>query len=247
MYLLTLKVSANEIILSSTRSSATWGCGHIGVVASFFARLNIIFYGAVVGHLFLSLTFGPTCAIKFESIWNTPILINMRNTKQLCSSSNALLLTHPCCTPSTSHCTICIAWGSRPPDSRPLWCRSAAGSNPLIPPLIAVNHKRTSCCSVFSLPAFLSQFNLDIDILDKKTVWATNSTRDAFSRWMKKPFLSEFVFDFQRVFFFFFFLPTFKWDGEWMCVFVIWKHQFAVDTCLMLWGPCSFYWGGLFF
>ena len=196
MYLLTLKVSANEIILSSTRSSATWGCGHIGVVASFFARLNIIFYGAVVGHLFLSLTFGPTCAIKFESIWNTPILINMRNTKQLCSSSNALLLTHPCCTPSTSHCTICIAWGSRPPDSRPLWCRSAAGSNPLIPPLIAVNHKRTSCCSVFSLPAFLSQFNLDIDILDKKTVWATNSTRDAFSRWMKKPFLSEFFFFF---------------------------------------------------
>lgn len=133
-----------------------------------FARLNIIFYGAVVGHLFLSLTFGPTCAIKYELNWNAHILINMCNTERSCSSSNALLLKHPCCTPSTSHCTICIAWGSRPPDSRPLWCRPAAGSNPLIPPLIAVNHKRTSCCSVFSLPAFLSQFNLDIDILDKK-------------------------------------------------------------------------------
>lgn len=164
-----LRVSENEIILSNTRSSATRGCGHIGAVASFFfARLNIIFYGAVVGHLFLSLTFGPTCAIKYELNWNAHILINMCNTERSCSSSNALLLKHPCCTPSTSHCTICIAWGSRPPDSRPLWCRPAAGSNPLIPPLIAVNHKRTSCCSVFSLPAFLSQFNLDIDILDKK-------------------------------------------------------------------------------
>lgn len=164
-----LRVSENEIILSNTRSSATRGCGHIGAVASFFfARLNIIFYGAVVGHLFQSLTFGPTCAIKYELNWNAHILINMCNTERSCSSSNALLLKHPCCTPSTSHCTICIAWGSRPPDSRPLWCRPAAGSNPLIPPLIAVNHKRTSCCSVFSLPAFLSQFNLDIDILDKK-------------------------------------------------------------------------------
>lgn len=138
------------------------------VQSPFFARLNIIFYGAVVGHLFQSLTFGPTCAIKYELNWNAHILINMCNTERPCSSSNALLLKHLCCTPSTSHCTICIAWGSQPPDSRPLWCRPAAGSNPLIPPLIAVNHKRTSCCSVFSLPAFLSQFNLDIDILDKK-------------------------------------------------------------------------------
>lgn len=65
-----------------------------------------------------------------------------------------------------------------------LWCQSAVGRSPLIRILIAVNHKYTSCCSVFLFLSFFSKLNLDIDILDK-TVSATNKQRPALSSWTK--------------------------------------------------------------